>query len=186
MSALPKPLSLDEFIAWEERQEQRYEFDGVAIEAMTGGSIAHGRIQANLIGALYARLQNGPCFVIGSEVKVRTESSLRYPDAMVICSPADAGATWTSEPTALFEVLSPSTARNDLGTKNAEYQTINSLRRYVVLHQNVVAAEVFFRDEAGEWGHEFVGPGRVLAMPEIGVELALADCYRGVEIVAAI
>ena len=180
MSALPKSISLDEFLAWEERQELRFEYDGLDIQAMTGGTMAHGRIQANLVAALHARLRGGPCFLVGSEVKVRTATSIRYPDAMVICSPAEGKATSTSRPTVLFEVLSPSTARKDLGAKNAEYQTLDSLRRYVVLHQEVAAAEVFFRDDEGEWAHEFIGGQGVLKMPEIEVELPLALFYEGI------
>ena len=34
--ALRKPMSLAEFLAWEERQELRYEFDGFQPVAMTG------------------------------------------------------------------------------------------------------------------------------------------------------
>jgi Uma2 family endonuclease len=182
MSALPKPLSLDEFIVWEERQELRYEYDGVDIESITGGTMGHGRIQANLIAALHLRLRGGPCFVIGSEVKVRTATSIRYPDAMVVCSRPDSKATWTREPVVLFEILSPSTARKDLGVKNAEYQTLGALRRYVVLHQDAAAAEVFFRDEEGEWAHEFLSREGVLRAPEIGVEIPLGDLYDGVEL----
>ena len=181
MSALPKPMSLEEFIAWEERQELRYEFDGLALQAMTGGTMGHARIQANLILALGARLRGGACFVVGSEVKVRTETSIRYPDAMVVCSPVSGAATFTSEPVVLFEVLSPSTARQDLGAKNAEYQTLATLRRYVVLHQNVAAAEVFYRDGEGEWAHVFIGAGGELNMPEIGVAMPLAECYAGID-----
>ena len=43
-----KPMSLEEFLAWEERQELRYEFDGLRPIAMTGGSSAHARVQRNL------------------------------------------------------------------------------------------------------------------------------------------
>lgn len=180
MSALPKPMSLDEFLAWEERQEHRYEFDGADIEAMTGGTLNHARIQANVIQALGQRLRGGPCFVIGSELKVKTATSVRFPDAMVICSPSDGLTTWTAEPVVVLEILSPSTARKDLGAKNAEYQTLASLRRYIVLHQNVAAAEVFFRDAEGEWGHEFVGAGGLLNLPEIGAQIQLAACYEDI------
>jgi Uma2 family endonuclease len=185
MSAVPKPMSLDEFIAWEERQELRYEYDGVAVEAMTGGMLNHGLIQANVIASLHSRLRGGPCRVIGEIVKIRTSTSVRYPDAMVICSRVDGRATWTTEPTVIFEILSPSTAHKDLGVKNVEYQTLESLRRYVVLHQNVAAAEVFFRDAEGEWAHEFVGAEGLLDMPEIGAKLPLLACYEGVELGAA-
>jgi Uma2 family endonuclease len=119
---------------------------------------------------------------VGSELKIRTSTSIRYPDAMVVCTSADGKATWTREPTVLFEVLSPSTARKDLGAKNAEYQTLESLRRYVVLHQDAAAAEVFFRDAEGEFAHEFVARDGVLRMPEIAVEMPLGDCYEGIAV----
>jgi len=182
MSAVPKPMSLDEFIVWEERQEQRYEFDGVTVEAMTGGTWNHGGIQSNLIAALHPRLRGGPCRVVGEIVKIRTANSVRYPDAMVICAPVEGRATWTSEPTIIFEILSPSTARKDLGAKNAEYQMLETLRRYIVLHQNVAAAEVFFRDEENGWQHEFIVADGLLALPEIGVTLPLAECYEGIDL----
>ena len=37
--AVRKPMTLAEFLAWEERQEQRYEFDGSEPVAMAGGSL---------------------------------------------------------------------------------------------------------------------------------------------------
>jgi Uma2 family endonuclease len=149
---------------------------------MTGGSMAHARIQANLIRALGARLRGGPCFVVGSELKIRTATSIRYPDAMVICSKASPRDTATSEPVVVFEILSPSSASNDLGGKNAEYQTLASLRRYVVLHQSLAAAEVFDRREDGEWGYEFLTAEHPLGMPEIGIELPIQEIYEGVEL----
>ena len=43
--AVRKPMSLAEFLEWEERQELRYEFDGIEPVAMTGGSVGHATIQ---------------------------------------------------------------------------------------------------------------------------------------------
>ena len=39
--ALRKPMTLAEFLEWEERQPLRYEFDGVGPVAMTGGTYGH-------------------------------------------------------------------------------------------------------------------------------------------------
>ena len=39
--ALRQRMSLAEFLAWEERQELRYEFDGFQPYAMVGGTAAH-------------------------------------------------------------------------------------------------------------------------------------------------
>ena len=175
-------MTLDEFLSWEERQQQRFEYDGAEIQAMTGGSMAHARIQANLILALGVRLRGGPCFVVGSEIKIRTATSVRYPDAMVICSKAFPRDTATSDPLVVFEILSPSSASHDLGGKNAEYQTLASLRRYVVLHQSLAAAEVFARREDGEWGYEFLTAEDALQMVEIGVDVPISEVYEGVEL----
>jgi hypothetical protein len=43
--ALRKPMTLAEFLAWEERQEMRFEFDGTEPVAMAGGTAAHAAIQ---------------------------------------------------------------------------------------------------------------------------------------------
>ena len=36
-----RPMTVDEFLAWERRQELKYEFDGFQPVAMTGGSLNH-------------------------------------------------------------------------------------------------------------------------------------------------
>lgn len=181
MSALPKSLTLEEFLAWEERQELRHEFDGLVARAMTGGTLAHAAIQANLLGALSFRLRGKPCRAYGSELKVRTATTIRYPDALVTCSRGDPRSTLSPDPVVIFEILSPSSARQDLGAKNAEYQTLPSLRRYIVLHQSLSAAEVFHRDPEGEWSYAFVTAEGALDMPEIEVRIPLAEIYEDVE-----
>ena len=70
--ALRKPMTLAEFLEWEERQPLRYEFDGVGPVAMTGGTLAHARIQRNLAFALTGRLRGKPCSSYGSDLKFRS------------------------------------------------------------------------------------------------------------------
>ena len=41
--AVRKPMTLAEFLEWEEQQPLRYEFDGVGPVAMTGGTRGHAR-----------------------------------------------------------------------------------------------------------------------------------------------
>jgi len=45
-------MTLQQFLAWEERQELRSEFDGFGPVGMTGGTIGHDRITFNLRKAL--------------------------------------------------------------------------------------------------------------------------------------
>ena len=111
--ALRRPMSLDDFLDWEERQELRYEFDGFQPVAMTGGTSEHSAIQRNLIIALANRLRAKPCQVHGSELKIAVAGSIRYPDAFVVCSSIPRGTTVVTDPVVVFEVLSSSTSTTD-------------------------------------------------------------------------
>lgn len=174
-----KPMTVEEFLAWEEAQELRWEFDGVAPVAMTGGTVEQGLIQANLIRALGNGLRGGPCRVLGSHVKIAVAGSIRYPDALVVCTPTARGATVITEPVVVFEVLSPSTASVDHIVKNQEYRDTPSIRRYVMLEQDRVGATVFSRD-GDDWVGHVAANDAVLDLPEISITLPLAELYEGV------
>ena len=45
-------MSRDEFFAWAEAQEERYEFDGFEPVAMTGGNLGHSAIAVNIVSQL--------------------------------------------------------------------------------------------------------------------------------------
>jgi Uma2 family endonuclease len=178
--ALRKPMTLAEFLEWEEGQPVRYEFDGFGPVAMTGGTAGHADIQANLAAALRTRLRGKPCRFYGSDLKFQVaEGHVRYPDGMVVCSPVDRTATLIHDPVIVFEVLSPSTTRDDRIVKAREYQATPSVRRYVMLEQEGVSATVYAR--SGEtWTHEILVADSILALPEIGVSLPLAELYEGI------
>ncbi len=55
--ALTRPWTVERFLAWADRQEGRYEFDGVRPVAMTGGTADHNRITINILAALRLRLR---------------------------------------------------------------------------------------------------------------------------------
>ena len=83
------------------------------------------------------------------------------------------------KPVVVFEVLSASTAATDRIEKNEEYRLTPSIRRYVMLEQARQAATVFAR-AGDDWaGHVLTGDA-VLAMPEIEVDLPLAEVYAGI------
>jgi Uma2 family endonuclease len=178
--ALRKPMTLAEFLEWEERQPLRYEFDGIGPVAMTGGTYGHSTIQGNLATALGGRLRGKRCRFHGSDLKFQVaEGHVRYPDGMVLCSPVDRTATVVYDPVVVFEVLSPSTARDDRIVKAREYQATPSVQRYVMLEQDGVSATVYAR--SGEtWTHEILVADSILALPEIEVEFPLAELYEGI------
>jgi len=179
--ALRQRMSLADFLAWEERQELRHEFDGFQPCAMVGVTRAHALIRRNLVTALTNRLRGKPCQAFGNELKIEAAGSIRYPDAFVVCTPGAGNQTVVSDPVVIFEVLSDSTARVDRVTKNAEYRATSSVQRYVMLEQDSQAATVFAR-ENDRWVGALLTGDAVLAMPEIGIEVPLAELYEGLDL----
>ncbi len=176
--ALQRQLTLDEFLAWENDQLERFEFDGLQPVAMAGGTAAHSTIQGNLIFVLKSLLRGSSCRAHGSELKVEVDGRIRYPDAFVVCSPVDERSTVVTEPVVIFEIISERSINDDLVVKNQEYRATPSVVRYVVLQQTHAGAVVFSR--GGEhWLSEIVRSDGVLRMPEIGIEIPLDSLYAG-------
>ena len=173
-------MTLDEFLAWEERQAARWEFDGFAPIAMTGGTQEYSTIQVNIIAALTTRLRGSGCRAHGSDFKIEVDGSIRYPDAFVLCSQPPRGSTVTNQPVVVFEILSPSTSRIDRIVKAREYGNTASIVRYVILEPAAIAATIFTHT-AGVWAATVVEGAVVLDMPEIGITLPLAELYQDVE-----
>jgi Uma2 family endonuclease len=179
--ALRRPgMSMDEFLAWEAQQEGRWEFDGFEPRAMVGVSIGHHRIVSTFAAALRDRL-HGRCLVVTETVKLRLNPTIRYPDVMVVCSEIPNAATFVDDPVMVAEVLSSSTACGDRIVKNREYEGTLSIQRYIVLEQDVMAAEVYSRID-GRWVRSTVVNDDVLDMPEIGVSLPLSAAYAGLNL----
>jgi Uma2 family endonuclease len=176
--ALHQNWTLAEFLDWEERQEFRWEFDGFQPVAMSGGTVAHADIQANLAASLRNRLRGKPCKFFGSDLKIEVAGRIRYPDGFVVCSPVSNTHTIIGDPVVIFEILSPSTSSTDRILKNREYAATPSVQRYVILEQDRIAATVFTR-VADDWVGHVLLEDAILAMPEIGLEIPLAELYEG-------
>jgi Uma2 family endonuclease len=178
-----KPWTQQEFLAWAEAQNSRYEFDGFRPVAMTGGTVRHSRMVRNLSTALDSRLQGHKCESLGPEAGIATVgSTVRFPDGLVTCSEQDPNSRLVVDPVVVFEIRSPSTAREDLFVKPGEYAAIPSMRRHVMLESRSVGAMVLERTAPGEaWRHSSLANiDDILKIPEIGLEIPLSEFYRGV------
>ena len=180
MLPVSKPMTLAQFLAWEERQELRFEFDGVRPIERLSGTVAHAHIQTNLAVAIGGRLRASSCQFYRSSLKIQVAGDhIRYPDAFVTCAPGKNDSTVVSEPVIIFEIISPDTTRVDRYAKALEYQATPSVRRYVILEQDSINATVYVRS-GNAWTHEILIADSILALPEIGVELPLAELYDGI------
>jgi Uma2 family endonuclease len=173
MSAALKPLTLEEFLAWERSQPARYEFDGVQPVAMTG-SRTHSRVATRLVAALINRV-HPPCEAFGPDLKVLTTGRIRYPDASVVCVPSDENSDLV-EPTVVCEVLSPSTALTDRRVKALEYAAVARILVYVLLEQD--QPEITIMRRSAGWEPEVItGLAATLELPEINIGIPLNAIY---------
>ncbi len=183
MSApLHRSWTQDEFFTWAGSQEGRYEFDGFQPVAMTGGTVGHAIIIRNLGRALDRRLRGGQCQPLGPEAGVATVgTAVRYPDALVTCAKLDNDALTVPGVVVVFEVLSASTSRTDRIIKVREYAAVASIRRYVILESTSVGLTVLERSGPDEaWRVTTLTAGEILGMPEIDVEVPVAEFYEDV------
>ena len=85
-------------------------------------------------------------------------------------------------PTAIFEVLSPSTEVYDRGVKLQRYRAIESLQDYILVAQDQMRLEQYTRGEGSVWTfRDYQGPGETLRIESIGVSLPLAAIYERIE-----
>lgn len=172
-------MTLSDFLAWEDRQPIRHEFDGIRTIAMTGGTASHSRIERNLSLAVGGRLRGKTCEFFGSNLKIEVDGRIRYPDGFVVCSPVPAQAKVVTEPVVIFEVLSQSTSTVDLVQKNREYAATPSVRRYIVLAQDAIGGTMFER-VGSAWVGSLLGAETIIGMPEIGIDVPMTEFYADV------
>ena len=177
----------DEYLATQRVSEDRGEYlDGV-VYPMTGATVNHIRIVASLTAQLLNQLQGRNCDVLPIDIKVRMPDSRKffYPDLAVMCGELqyhDDRRDVILNPDLIIEVLSPSTEAFDRGAKFQAYQTLESLKEYVLVAQDKPVIEQFVRRADGKWDYAvFHGLEASLSLPSIECTLNLSAVYARVE-----
>ena len=178
-------ISVEDYLAGELESPIKHEYLGGAVHAMAGAKNSHNIIAGNAYATLHSRLKGRPCRPFNSDTKIRvrlpTHWRFYYPDASVICRPNPQNDSFQDEPAVIFEVLSKATRRIDGGEKKDAYLTIPSLSAYVLLEQDSASAVVYRRTEQGFVPEVYTSLEATIPLPEIDIELPLAEIYDGVE-----
>ncbi len=189
-------ITIDEYLRLEREAEHRSEFLDGEIIAMAGESSAHGEITVNLVGVLHAQLKGKRCRARTKDTKVRsgpnrphgsgTKGLFSYPDALVICDDIifhDEHRDVVLNPTAVIEVLSPSTEAFDRGQKFIRLRDWNpTLMDYVLISQAEPRIEVFHREDDSTWSlKSFAGLDASALLTAVDCVLPLAEIYDRVE-----
>jgi hypothetical protein len=181
-TVLDRPRTTDSFLAWEDRQEGKFEFDGRDVIPMTGGSLAHQDIVFSLRTILAQILINLP-YRPAQEMRLRIGARIRYPDVVVVAGPLDQTTRTLTDAVAIFEVLSDDTAVTDRVAKLIDHAAVPSLGCYILLEQTAMAATLFRREPGGAWIAS-AHTERTLILPGLDVTVPLADLYRGLTFAA--
>ena len=176
--------SAEAYLEWEKTQPYKYELIDNRIFPMPGGSRAHENIVAALIYLLLIALMDkeGDVYPGGMKVQVDALATYTYPDVSVVCgAPRFRGGSQSGpleNPTLLFEVLSPSTEKNDRNQKLEQYRRIPSLQGYFLVSQDKPLIEAHTR-QGDDWRLRiFSGLDATLVIPALDCEIPLSEVYR--------
>ncbi len=132
--ALTTPLlTREEFFDWAQRQDRRYEFDGVRPVAMAGGSRRHSLIVLAIATSLRSRLRGTGYQTLADAGVATLGDAVRYPDVLITGNAGSGADLLIAGVLVVFEVLSPSTERFDRLVKPGEFAAVPSIQRYVIV-----------------------------------------------------
>lgn len=182
------PMSVEEYIAFEERAEVRHEFINGNLIPMPGTTLIHNLICTNImltLRILFKQLGMDSHYVFQENVKVQiaSERDYTYPDIVVTNDSGDLKSRYIlKHPLVIFEVLSKTSRAEDSSDKFIRYKNIESLQNYILVDSEKKVVEVRVKGADGTWeATSFVEADVQFPVPVLGVELVFEDVYEGVE-----
>ena len=176
----PEPLTFEDYLIWEEDQEERHEFINGRVLAMAGASDAHELVSLNLAALLLAHLRGKGCRAYKGDMKLRYRAGQvdlsYYPDVMVVCDPADDHPHYKEKPVFLAEVMSR--FKTDHFEKLFIYQLIRTLEDYLVLSQNAEEPAAWLYRRADGWKMPEPITAGEISLASLGLSLTLEELYR--------
>jgi Uma2 family endonuclease len=182
MSALPKhnKMTVDDFFAWAQTQEGRWElFDGVPV-AMSPERAVHGRVKYLAARSLERAIERAgvPCQFLLDSVAVRIDKHRSYqPDVLVYCGqPIPGDVLEVPNPIVVVEVLSPSNAMKDLRDKLVGYFLVSSIMHYLIVDPDnrLIIHHARGSDAIAT---RIMSGGSSLSLDPPGIEIAVAELF---------
>jgi Uma2 family endonuclease len=118
-------------------------------------------------------------------VHIESTGLYTYPDISAVCGErrfVDGKTDTLLNPGLIVEVLSPTTEAYDRGRKFEHYQSIESVREYLLVSSDRVHADLYSRQPDGRWlltsAHRLED---CLTLESVGARIVLSDLYDQVE-----
>lgn len=173
------------YLAMERAATEKHIYWDGEVFAMAGASRVHNLLVAAVLRELGVRLRKATCRPSASEQRIRFPSKSRYvyPDASVTCQPVEVDpedAETITNPRLIVEVLSDSTEAFDRGEKFVGYRSLPSLIDYLLVSQHERRVEHYTRQDDGSWNLRTHGPGGVVRIASLSIEIPIDDLFDGV------
>jgi Uma2 family endonuclease len=180
-------MSQEEFLQFERNSQEKHEYYKGEIFAMSGASYEHNVIEDNIRGELHNFLKGKQCRSFGSNLRVSVKANTlyTYPDIIVICGKPefqDDQFDTVVNPALIIEILSPSTANYDKGTKFELYRDISSLREYLTIDSTKLHIEQFIKNSNNTWTlQEFKNFSDSFTLATIKMPVVVSDWYAEIK-----
>ena len=197
----PRFADAEAFLAWEAMQPVRHEYvdgqvypktgalgaqDTIAHNTVAHNTVAHNTITLNAYASLRPALKGTPCraYCMDLKLRVNDKGDFLYPDLMVTCDARDRPSVedrFISHPWLIAEVLSDSTAAYDRGRKFELYRSIASLTHYLLVEQDRPHADLFFKNEQGQWVLQALTADDAIEIERLGQPWPVATLFEEVD-----
>jgi Uma2 family endonuclease len=183
-----KPMTLDEFLQWDDGTETHYELIGGSPVAMAPPAEVHRALAIRLGSRIEAALsRRRPCNAQLEAGVIRPDRADTYfeADIAATCTPIESGRQAIEDPFLIVEILSPSTERHDRRIKLPVYRQIATVQEILFIASDGFYAELHRRSGA-QWITEILrGADARLALTSVDIEFALGDLYEGIALADA-
>jgi Uma2 family endonuclease len=178
-----RPMTVDEFYAFTDTRPDGEKWELIEGEPVLNASPSqfHQWIARNVIVALTNREREIKApWVALYDIGVRVSEKDR-PEPDILVYPSENrrpdGRRDCDDVLVVFEILSPSTEKRDLGWKRKAYTSLPSLTHYIAVSQDAVDVRVFARDD-GFKERRLQSLDGAIDLPSLGVSLPVAEIYR--------
>ncbi len=180
-------MTLEEYLEFDKNSDGRFEFHNGYIVEMSGVSIEHGDIEANLMTILKNKVADRDCKINPANIRLKVPKlpTYRYADLSALCGKRIvekfSGLDVLVNPALIVEVLSPSTENYDRVEKFTEYKSIESFREYLLISQTKPFVTLYTKYNEIFWFQSEYETGETLKLESLECELNVDEIYAGIE-----
>jgi Uma2 family endonuclease len=177
-----RKMTVDEFLAWAEGQDGRWELYHGVPYLMAPERTGHGEVKFRVQTALVQGIRKAglPCHMLPDGATVRvSQHTAHEPDALVYCGeklPRD--AIEVPNPIIVVEVASPSTRKIDGSLKLTGYFSLPSVQHYLIVDPDGPPIVHHRRQGDGTILTSIVQDG-MLTLDPPGIEVGVGEMFAG-------